>query len=174
MPCQGRARWCRHGGLDLLTGQGVDRYFLHEATVPTIAVAAEGRRLLSALGQVWQSWAGLCSTCHILPEGFVYEDGVPQRGDFAEAVYISMVTLSTVGFGEIVAAHPLLRLATAFQAVTGFGLLTASVTLILQAHPALRRRRASMKPIISTKSSRRVPCRPRLPMPSSWRLRQTQ
>ena len=70
------------------------------------------------------------------------EPGVPQRGDFAEALYISLVTLSTVGFGDIVPAHPLLRLVVALQAVTGFGLLTATVTWILQTYPALNRRRA--------------------------------
>lgn len=77
-----------------------------------------------------------------LPEGFVYETGVPQHGDFLEALYVSMVALSTVGFGEVVAAHPLLRLVSAAQAVTGFGLLTATVTWILQTYPALSRRRA--------------------------------
>jgi hypothetical protein len=77
-----------------------------------------------------------------LPDGFVFGAGVPQRGDFVEALYISLVTLSTVGFGEIVPAHPLLRLVAALQAVTGFGLLTATVTWILQTYPALNRRRA--------------------------------
>lgn len=77
-----------------------------------------------------------------LPDGFVYGADVPRRGDFAEALYVSMVTLSTVGFGEIVAAHPLLRLVSALQAVTGFGLLTATVSWILQTYPALNRRRA--------------------------------
>lgn len=67
---------------------------------------------------------------------------MPPHADFAEALYISMVTLSTVGFGEIVAAHPLLRLVSALQAVTGFGLLTATVSWILQTYPALNRRRA--------------------------------
>lgn len=67
-----------------------------------------------------------------LPEGFVYGDGVAREGDFAEAFYISMVSLSTVGYGEIVPAHPLLRLAAASEAVTGFGLLTATVSWILQ------------------------------------------
>jgi hypothetical protein len=101
-----------------------------------------------AMAAVIGAWAGLAAIGWALlylphlPEGFVYEEGVPQRGDFAEAVYISMVTLSTVGFGEIVAAHPLLRLVAAFQAVTGFGLLTATVTWILQTYPALSRRRA--------------------------------
>ncbi|WP_427017681.1 potassium channel family protein [Pseudarthrobacter sp. P1] len=77
-----------------------------------------------------------------LPAGFAYEDGVPQYGDLAEAIYISMVSLSTVGYGEIVPATPLLRFVAASQAVTGFGLLTATVSWILQTYPALSRRRA--------------------------------
>ena len=77
-----------------------------------------------------------------LPEAFVYGSGIPQEGDFLEAVYISMVTLSTVGFGEVVAGHPVIRLVSASQAVTGFGLLTATVSWILQMYPALNRRRA--------------------------------
>lgn len=63
-------------------------------------------------------------------------------GPVGRALYISLVTLSTFRFGEIVAAHPLLRLVAAFQAVTGFGLLTATVSWILQTYPALNRRRA--------------------------------
>ncbi len=77
-----------------------------------------------------------------MPGGFVYAAGVPQHGNFAEAIYISMVSLSTVGYGEIVPATPLLRLIMAAQAVTGFGLLTATVSWILQTYPALSRRRA--------------------------------
>lgn len=77
-----------------------------------------------------------------LPDGFVYGEGIPHRGDLTEALYISMVSLSTVGYGEIVPATPGLRLITAAQAVTGFGLLTATVSWILQTYPALSRRRA--------------------------------
>lgn len=77
-----------------------------------------------------------------LPDGFVYADGIPRHGDFAEALYISMVSLSTAGYGEIVPATPWLRLVTGAEAVTGFGLLTATVSWILQTHPALSRRRA--------------------------------
>jgi hypothetical protein len=77
-----------------------------------------------------------------LPSGFVYAAGVPIDGDLLEAIYISMVSLSTVGYGEIVPAEPILRIVTAAQAVTGFGLLTATVSWILQTYPALSRRRA--------------------------------
>lgn len=101
-----------------------------------------------AMAAVIAAWASLAAIGWALlylphlPQGFVYESGVPQQGDFAEALYVSLVTLSTVGFGEIVAEHPLLRLVAAFQAVTGFSLLTATVTWILQTYPALNRRRA--------------------------------
>lgn len=101
-----------------------------------------------AMAAVIGAWAALAITGWALvylphlPEGYIYEDGVPQRGDFAEAAYISIVTLSTLGYGEIVPGQPLLRLVAAFQAVTGFGLLTATVSWILQTYPAISRRRA--------------------------------
>ncbi|HSO89635.1 MAG TPA: ion channel, partial [Arthrobacter sp.] len=100
-----------------------------------------------AMAAVIGAWAALAAIGWALlylphlPAGFIHGAGVPQRDDFAEALYISLVTLSTVGFGEIVPADPLLRLVVALQAVTGFGLLTATVTWILQTYPALNRRR---------------------------------
>ena len=100
-----------------------------------------------AMAAVIGAWASLAAIGWALlylphlPAGFVHGPGVPQRGDFAEALYISLVTLSTLGFGDIVPANPLLRLVVALQAVTGFGLLTATVTWILQTYPALNRRR---------------------------------
>ncbi|MFJ6281304.1 potassium channel family protein [Arthrobacter subterraneus] len=101
-----------------------------------------------AMAAVVGAWAGLAvlgwALIYLphLPESFVYADGVPQHGDFGEAVYISMVTLSTVGYGEIVAEQPLLRFVVALEAIGGFGLLTATVSWILQTYPALSRRRA--------------------------------
>lgn len=100
-----------------------------------------------AMAAVIGAWASLAAIGWALlylphlPAGFVHGPGVPPRGDFAEALYISLVTLSTLGFGDIVPADPLLRLVVALQAVTGFGLLTATVTWILQTYPALNRRR---------------------------------
>jgi voltage-gated potassium channel Kch len=100
-----------------------------------------------AMAAVIGAWASLAAIGWALlylphlPAGFVHGPGVPQRGDFAEALYISLVTLSTLGFGDIVPADPLLRLVVALQAVAGFGLLTATVTWILQTFPALNRRR---------------------------------
>ena len=100
-----------------------------------------------AMAAVIGAWAALAAIGWALlylphlPEGFIHGAGVPQRGDFGEALYVSLVTLSTVGFGDIAPADPVLRLVVALQAVTGFGLLTATVTWILQTFPALNRRR---------------------------------
>ncbi|MFF2345040.1 ion channel [Pseudarthrobacter sp. NPDC058119] len=101
-----------------------------------------------AMAAVIAAWATLAAVGWALlylphlPAGFSYSNGIPRQADFAEALYISLVALSTAGFGEIVAVHPVLRLVMAFQAVAGFGLLTATVSWILQTYPALSRRRA--------------------------------
>ncbi|MDQ0147385.1 potassium channel family protein [Pseudarthrobacter niigatensis] len=101
-----------------------------------------------AMAAVIAAWATLAAVGWALlylphlPAGFSYSNDIPRKADFAEALYISLVALSTAGFGEIVAVHPILRLVMAFQAVAGFGLLTATVSWILQTYPALSRRRA--------------------------------
>jgi len=100
------------------------------------------------MAAVIAAWAGLAIAGWALlylphlPEGFVYGNGVPPHGDLVEAAYISMVSLSTVGFGDVVAGSPIIRLLMALQAITGFGLLTATVSWFLQLFPALNRRRA--------------------------------
>ena len=53
-----------------------------------------------------------------------------------------MVTLATLGFGDIVPTTEWLRVAVPLEAMLGFVLLTAAVTWVLQVYPALMRRRA--------------------------------
>ncbi len=79
-----------------------------------------------------------------LPEGFVYGPGVdpPSDGGFLDAVYLSAVTVSTLGFGDVVPAAPWLRLVVPAQSLIGFALLTAAVSWIVLVYPALARRRA--------------------------------
>ena len=76
-----------------------------------------------------------------VPEGFLYNEGIdPDRYvDFFEALYVSLVSLSTVGFGEVVPTEPIIRILTPVQAVIGFALLTASATWLLQLFPTLGR-----------------------------------
>lgn len=79
-----------------------------------------------------------------LPEAFLFQSGldVSGRSDVLDAVYVSAVALATLGLGDVVPTAGWLRIAVPVQALIGFGLLTASVTWVLQIDPALIRRRA--------------------------------
>ncbi len=80
-----------------------------------------------------------------VPDGFSYSEGIDPDLylDAFEALYFSLVSLSTLGFGEVVPIDPVVRLLSPLQAVTGFVLLTAGATWLLQLFPVLARRRAS-------------------------------
>ncbi|MEX5298880.1 potassium channel family protein [Kocuria sp. CPCC 205292] len=79
-----------------------------------------------------------------VPGGFTYSPGVDAADypDFVEALYISLVTLATLGFGDVVATDPWIRLASPLEALTGFALLTAALTWFTQIYPPLSRRRS--------------------------------
>ncbi|WP_164704693.1 potassium channel family protein [Blastococcus litoris] len=74
---------------------------------------------------------------------FSYSAGLnpDARADFLDALYLSLTTTSTLGFGDLVPTEGWLRVATPIQALLGFSLLTAAVTWVLQVYPALNRRR---------------------------------
>jgi hypothetical protein len=78
-----------------------------------------------------------------LPEAFIYGSGLDAatRGGLLDATYLSVVTLATLGFGDIVPAAGWLRIAVPIQALVGFALITAAVSWVLQVYPALTRRR---------------------------------
>lgn len=91
--------------------------------------------VLVALGAALLYWPHL-------PDGFSYAAGLdPLRGEFLDAIYLSLVTVTTLGFGDIVPTDPWLRLVPPVEALIGFALLTAVVSWVLQVYPALTRRR---------------------------------
>ena len=79
-----------------------------------------------------------------LPEGFTYSPGIDPDAypRLLEAVYVSSVTLATLGFGDVVATEPWVRFVTPLEGLTGFALLTAALTWFTQIHPPLFRRRS--------------------------------
>lgn len=79
-----------------------------------------------------------------IPGGFEYSPGVSpsQYSNALEALYVSTVTLATLGYGDVVATEPWIRVATPFEALTGFALLTAALTWFGQLYPPLTRRRS--------------------------------
>lgn len=80
-----------------------------------------------------------------VPDGFLYVEGIDpaEYVNFFEALYFSLVSLSTLGFGEVVPTDQAIRALSPLQAVTGFALLTAGATWLLQLFPTLGRRRAA-------------------------------
>lgn len=80
-----------------------------------------------------------------MPEGFSFAPGTnPDRyPDLFSSIYLSLVTLGTLGYGDVVATTPVLRILAPLQALTGFILFTAAVSWIMQLYPALNRRRTS-------------------------------
>jgi hypothetical protein len=65
-----------------------------------------------------------------------------EGGDLVDAVNISLVSLTTLGFGDAVPEAVWLRIVTPLEALLGFGLLSASVSWLLLVHPVLARRRS--------------------------------
>jgi hypothetical protein len=124
-------------GVWLLTSRGGRR-----------ARAASGPLAAISVVLAWAAIQGLGWALIYLPhvpEGFSYSEGIdPDRyPDPLEALYFSLVSLSTLGFGEVVPTDPLLRLLAPVQAVSGFALLTGGATWLLQLFPTLARRRST-------------------------------
>ncbi|MFF9868158.1 potassium channel family protein [Streptomyces sp. NPDC013953] len=80
-----------------------------------------------------------------LPHGFSFATGLApaEHAGFLDAVYISIVTMATLGLGDIAPTDAWLRILGPMEAVVGFALLTATVTWVLGIYPALARRRAT-------------------------------
>jgi hypothetical protein len=67
------------------------------------------------------------------PEAFATSNGmaVGKGGHFGDALYLSMVNLTSLGYGDIVPTAGLLRFLGPAETLIGLGLLTASISWIL-------------------------------------------
>ncbi|GGT58775.1 hypothetical protein GCM10010271_72710 [Streptomyces kurssanovii] len=79
-----------------------------------------------------------------MPGGFSFATGLApaEHSGFLDAVYLSIVTMATLGLGDIAPTDGWLRILGPIEAVVGFALLTATVSWVLGIYPALARRRA--------------------------------
>jgi len=119
-------------------------------------LASRSRRALVLAGPtmlltILTSWAVLLALGWALvlwphfPDGFRFATELgpaeDQRG-LIDALYMSLVTLGTIGYGDISPSSDVLRVIVPLEALVGFGLLTASVSWLLTVYPALSRRRS--------------------------------
>lgn len=63
-------------------------------------------------------------------------------GGLIDTLYLSLVTLTTLGYGDVTPDAAWLRMITPLEAFLGFGLLTASISWLGSTLPAVQRRRA--------------------------------
>jgi len=77
-----------------------------------------------------------------LPEGFTYGPGLDPatHSGFLDALYISLVNLTSLGYGDISPAASGLRLLGPLETMFGLGLLTASISWLISIYNAISRR----------------------------------
>jgi hypothetical protein len=112
--------------------------------------ARRRRNLLSTAGPlsfmaVLLSWIALVVLGFALvfvpqmPENFTFaaEIGPEYRGGFLDAIYLSLVNLTSLGYGDIVPNTEALRILGPVETVIGLGLLTASISWLLSIYGVL-------------------------------------
>jgi Ion channel len=90
-----------------------------------------------------------------LPEGFTFDPGL-DPGDhsaFLDALYVSLVNLTSLGYGDIAPASSLLRLLGPIETFFGLGLLTASISWLISIYGAISRRDALAHEVHLTKEA---------------------
>jgi hypothetical protein len=92
---------------------------------------------------LWLGWT--CVYWPRMPGQFRFAAGLSAAPDwpFMDALYLSLTTLATIGYGDITPLTPAMRLAGVLEGTLGFGLLSASISWVLSLYPVLQRRRAT-------------------------------
>ena len=74
-----------------------------------------------------------------MPEEFVLMEGLDPEGSsgFVDAVYVSLVSMTSLGYGDVVAENDVLRILGPLETLIGLGLLTASISWILSIYGVL-------------------------------------
>lgn len=94
------------------------------------------------------TWAGLLVVGWALvflpqmPQGFHFDTGLDpaQHSGFLDAFYVSLVNLTSLGYGDISPASSVMRLLGPIETMFGLGLLTASISWLIQIYNSISRR----------------------------------
>lgn len=136
----------RHGGLSRLVMRVVWRLSAHRGGRWRPA-GLSGPIGMMAVVAVWAltvavGW-GLIYWPH-MPDDFTYSSELApaEHAGPVDALYVSLVTLATLGLGDIAPTSGWLRVLAPVEALVGFALLSATVAWTLGIYPALARRRA--------------------------------
>jgi hypothetical protein len=77
-----------------------------------------------------------------LPQGLHFDSGIDPatHSGLPDAIYVSLVNLTSLGYGDISPAASLLRILGPVETLFGLGLLTASISWLLSIYGAISRR----------------------------------
>jgi hypothetical protein len=77
-----------------------------------------------------------------LPGGFHFDPGLDpsQHSGFLDAIYVSLVNLTSLGYGDISPSSSVMRLLGPVETMFGLGLLTASISWLISIYGAISRR----------------------------------
>lgn len=96
------------------------------------------------------SWAALLTVgwalvfLPFMPEGFAFVTGLTpeEHSGFWDALYVSMVNLTSLGYGDISPTGSLLRILGPIETLFGLSLVTASVSWLISIYSAISQRDA--------------------------------
>lgn len=135
----------RHGGLSRLVMTALWRLARHLRVRGRVVGLVGPLAMVTVVG-MWAvtiilGWA-IIYWPH-MPGAFTFspDSSAAQQSALLDSVYLSLVTVATLGLGDIAPAEGWLRLVSPLEALIGFALLTATVSWVLEIYPALTRRR---------------------------------
>lgn len=108
--------------------------FIFRAPKVTSEVLFAGISIYLLLGQLWA--AAYTLTARLLPGSFVHSSTGSGPLEGFEALYFSLTTLTTAGFGDITPASPTARMLAMMEAVTGTLYLTVLISRLVSLHVA--------------------------------------
>lgn len=100
--------------------------------------------VVNVLTWVLGLWLGFALVYLPFVDSFSYDPATPFAAKgILEALYVSGVAITTVGFGDVVATGGALRLVTVVEAASGFGVLSAAIAFVLSVYPLISQLRST-------------------------------
>jgi hypothetical protein len=100
--------------------------------------------VINLLAWLLGAWLGFALIYLPYVGSFSYDPSTPFAAKgILEALYISGVTITTVGFGDVVATGGLLRMVAVLEAASGFGVLSSGIAYVLAVYPLISQLRST-------------------------------
>jgi Ion channel len=100
--------------------------------------------VVNLLAWVLGLWLGFALIYLPYVDSFSYDPSTPFAAKgILEALYISGATITTVGFGDVVATGGVLRLVAVLEAASGFGVLSSAIAFVLAVYPLISQLRST-------------------------------